>query len=163
MCLIISLDTIPGVGLLGQRSRSLGGKRPLLFSPHPSPLSCHHPQEVKRALYPSDLRSLRALVFWASTGGWGFPGGSVVKNLPASAGSLGQEDPLEKEMATHSSIFAWRISWTEELGRWQSLGSQRIRHDWATNQTTGGWGGMPWVPQWPLDPRPLPEQGEPRA
>ena len=71
----------------------------------------------KRALYPSDLRSLRGLVFWASTGSWGFPGGSVVENLPASTGALGQEDPLEKEVATHSSILAWRILWTEEPGR----------------------------------------------
>ena len=44
---------------------------------------------------------------------------------------LGQEDPLEKEMTTHSSIFAWRIPWTEEPSRLQSIGSQRIRHDWA--------------------------------
>ena len=48
----------------------------------------------------------------------GFPGGSVVRNLPAmqetQVQSLGQEDPLEKGMATHSSILAWRISWTEE-------------------------------------------------
>ena len=47
--------------------------------------------------------------------------------------SLGQEDPLEKGMATHSSILAWRIPWTEEHGRLQSLRSQRVRHDWATN------------------------------
>ena len=57
----------------------------------------------------------------------------MVKNLPAMqetrAGSLGQEDPLEKEMATHSSILAWRISWTEEPGVLQSLGSQRVRHN----------------------------------
>ena len=43
--------------------------------------------------------------------------------------SLGQEDPLEKEMATHSSILAWRIPWTEEPGGLQSMGSQRVRHD----------------------------------
>ena len=42
--------------------------------------------------------------------------------------SLGQEDPLEKEMATHSSILAWRISWTEEPGGLQSMGSQRVGH-----------------------------------
>ena len=47
--------------------------------------------------------------------------------------SLGQEDPLEKEMATHSSILAWRIPWIEEPGRLQSMGSQRIRHNWATS------------------------------
>ena len=46
---------------------------------------------------------------------------------------LGQEDPLEEGMATHSSILAWRIPWTEEPGRIQSMGLQRVRHDWATN------------------------------
>ena len=59
----------------------------------------------------------------------------MVKNLPAmqetQVRSLGQEDPLEKEMATHSSILAWGISWTEEPGRLQSMGSQRIGHDFA--------------------------------
>ena len=57
----------------------------------------------------------------------------TVKNLPAMqetwVPSLGQEDPLEKGMATHSSILAWRISRTEELGGLQSMGSQRVRHD----------------------------------
>ena len=43
--------------------------------------------------------------------------------------SLGREDPLEKEMATHSSILAWRIPWTEKPGGLQSMGSQRVRHD----------------------------------
>ena len=56
-----------------------------------------------------------------------------IKNLPASAGDIrdevqspGQEDPLEKEMATHSSILAWRIPWTEEPGGLQSMGLQRV-------------------------------------
>ena len=57
----------------------------------------------------------------------------IVKNLPAveetRVQSLGQEDPLEKEMATHSSILAWKIPWTEEPGRLQSMGSQRVGHD----------------------------------
>ena len=43
--------------------------------------------------------------------------------------SLGQEDPLKKKMATHSSILAWKIPWTEKLGRLQSMGSQRVRQD----------------------------------
>ena len=43
--------------------------------------------------------------------------------------SLGQEDPLEKEMAIHSSTIAWKIPWTEELGKLQSMGSQRVGHD----------------------------------
>ena len=47
--------------------------------------------------------------------------------------SLGREDPLEKEMAIHSSIIAWKIPWTEEPGRLQSMGSQRVEHDWATS------------------------------
>ena len=47
--------------------------------------------------------------------------------------SLGWEDLLEKEMATHSNILAWRIPWTEEPGGLQSMGSQRVRHDWATS------------------------------
>ena len=50
--------------------------------------------------------------------------------------SLGQENPLEKEMATHSSILAWRIPQTEEPGGLQSMGSQRIGHDWATTTFT---------------------------
>ena len=48
---------------------------------------------------------------------------------------LGQEDPLEPEMASHSSILAWRISWTEEPGRLQSIRSQRVRHDLVTQHT----------------------------
>ena len=58
-----------------------------------------------------------------------------VKNLPAiqetEVWSLGWENPLEKGMATHSGILAWRIPWTEEPGRLQSIQSQRVRHDWA--------------------------------
>ena len=66
----------------------------------------------------------------------------MVKNLPANEGDLGLilgwEDPLEKEMATHSSILAWEISWTEELDRLQSLGSQRAGDDLATEHTVRG-------------------------
>ena len=58
---------------------------------------------------------------------WDFPGGSVVKNPPAKqetgVRSLGQEAPLEEEMASHSSIFAWEIPWTEEPGGLQFMGS----------------------------------------
>ena len=57
----------------------------------------------------------------------------IVKCLPAmqtiQVQSLGQEDLLEKEMAIHSSILAWKIPWTEKPGRLQSMGSQRVRHD----------------------------------
>ena len=64
----------------------------------------------------------------------------MVKNPPALrkawVRSLGWEDPLEKGMAIHSSILAWRIPWTEEPGGLQSLGLQRIGHDWATKHST---------------------------
>ena len=60
----------------------------------------------------------------------------MVKNPPANVGDVGDtssipgwEDPLEKGMATRSSILAWEIPWTEEPGRLQSMGSQRVRHD----------------------------------
>ena len=57
----------------------------------------------------------------------------MLKNLSAmqetQVQSLGREDPLEKGMATHSSILDWRIPWTEEPGGLQSMGSQRVRHD----------------------------------
>ena len=57
----------------------------------------------------------------------------MVKHLPAmwetQVQSLGQEDLLEKEMATHSSVLAWEILWTEEPGRLQSMGLQRVRHN----------------------------------
>ena len=57
----------------------------------------------------------------------------TVKNLPAMletwVQSLGREDPMEKDMATHSNILAWRIPWTEESGGLQSVGSQRVRYD----------------------------------
>ena len=59
----------------------------------------------------------------------GFPGGSEVKAPACNLGHLGWEDSLEKEMATHSSILAWRIPWTEEPGGLQSMGSQRVGHD----------------------------------
>ena len=58
----------------------------------------------------------------------------MVKNPPAMqktwVQSLSWEDPLEEDMTTHSSILAWRIPWTEGLGRLQSMGSQRVEHDW---------------------------------
>ena len=62
-----------------------------------------------------------------------FPGGTDGKEPTCNAGDpgsiLGSEDPLEEEMATHSSILAWRIPWTEKPGGVQSTGSQRVRHD----------------------------------
>ena len=67
----------------------------------------------------------------------GFPGSSVVKNPPVKQETqvpfLGQKDTLEREMPPHCSILAWRSPWTEEPGGLQSLGLQRVRHNWVTN------------------------------
>ena len=81
------------------------------------------------SIFTSYSVSFLHCIFWTSyyfgyfTGGkikWDFPGGSVVKNLPVKqetqVQSLGWEEPLEKEMATHSSILAWKVPWTEEPG-----------------------------------------------
>ena len=68
----------------------------------------------------------------------GFPGGSVVKNPPAKqetwVQSLGQEDPLKKEMATHSIILAWEIPWTEKPDGPQSMGVSRVSHNQKIKQ-----------------------------
>ena len=68
----------------------------------------------------------------------------MVKNLTAMqetrVRSLGWEDPLEKGMATHSSILAWRIPWTEESGGLQSMGSQRVGHDCVTKHSMDTYG-----------------------
>ena len=65
-----------------------------------------------------------------------FLGAQMIKALPemreTRVRSLGRKDPLEKEMATHSNIFVWRIPWTEEPGVLQSMGSQRFGHNWVT-------------------------------
>ena len=68
----------------------------------------------------------------------GFPGGSALKNLPANAGDAGSIPELGRapgeEMATHSSLPAWEVPWTEESGGLQSMGSPRVGHNWATKQ-----------------------------
>ena len=66
-----------------------------------------------------------------------YPVAQTIKHLPTmretQVRSLGREDPLEKEMVTHSSSLAWKIPWTEKHGRLQSMGLQRVGHDWATS------------------------------
>ena len=84
-------------------------------------------------MYWENRENIHFLIFWLlSTMAQG------AKNLPAiqemRVWSLGLEDPLEDEMATHPSILAWRISQTEEPGGLQSTGLQRVRHDWVTKQ-----------------------------
>ena len=77
---------------------------------------------------------------WEKKNTWVSLVAQTVKNLPAKqetqVWSLGWEDRLEKGIETHSSILAWRIPWTEDSGGLQSMGSQRVRHDWATNTFT---------------------------
>ena len=72
-------------------------------------------------------------VFRGQEVGWASLVAQIVNNLPPKqetlVQSLGQEDPLEKGVANYSSILAWRIPWTEEPGRLQSMGLQRVRHD----------------------------------
>ena len=72
----------------------------------------------------------------------GFPGGSAwrihLQMQEMRIQSLGWEEPLEKGMATHSSILAWRIPWAEEPGGLQSKGSQRVRHNWVTEHVHSG-------------------------
>ena len=74
-----------------------------------------------------------ALRLLSSCGAWASLVAQMVKRLPAMletwVQSLGREDPLEKGMATHSSTLAWKIPWTEEPGRQQSMGSQGVGHD----------------------------------
>ena len=66
-----------------------------------------------------------------------------LKRLPPMRESLSQEDPLEKEMVTHSSILAWRIPWMEKPCRLQSMGLQRVGHNWATSPSPS-----PVIPIW---------------
>ena len=81
------------------------------------------------------LSSLGFIFFQSFT--WASPVAQMVKNLPAIwetwVWSLDWKDPLEEGIETHSSILAWRISWTEEPGGLQSKGLHRVRHDWETN------------------------------
>ena len=90
------------------------------------------------ASFSDDGTFTNILTFWVvfiSSNKWGFPGGSDSKESACNAGDLGlipsQEDPLEKGMVTHFSILAWRIPLTDEPGGLQSMGSQRVWHDWA--------------------------------
>ena len=70
----------------------------------------------------------------------GIPGDSAIENLPVlqemQIWFLGQEDPMVKEMVTHFSILAWKIPWTEEAGKLQSVVLQRVGHNWASKTFT---------------------------
>ena len=95
---------------------------------------------IKKRISISVTWDITFLTHWFSIY-WkvGLPRWQMVKHPPAVqetwVQSLRQEDPLEKEMATHSSTLAWKIPWTEEPGRLQSMGLQRVEHDWATSRS----------------------------
>ena len=92
----------------------------------------------------------------------GFPGALEGKastcNARDPAWSLGYEDPLEKEIATHSSTLAWKIPWTEELGRLQSMGLLRVGHDWVTSLSLFTF--MHWRRKWQPTPVFLPGESQ---
>ena len=96
-----------------------------------APLLIFHPKESVFVQYKKGLMNLIKIEVSS------FNVAEMVKNLPAVlktwVQSQVQEDPLEKGVATLSSILAWRIPWTEEPGRLQSMGLQRAGHDWVTN------------------------------
>ena len=103
-----------------------GGATSLREAKQPTP---NHTAHAEAELRPSDMHRASVLMDINHMA-------QVVKNPPAMpetqetwVQSLGQEDPLEKEMATHTSTLAWEIPWAEEPGRLQSMGSQRVRHD----------------------------------
>ena len=95
--------------------------------------SCYKGQHTEKAMFIIAQLSPCQLSFWYKSS----PEFQMVKNLPAMQETqvwcLGQEDPLEEGMATHSSILAWRIPWAEEPGGLQSMELQRVGHDWATS------------------------------
>ena len=107
------------------------------ISPVPGDVLCQ--PRISDALDRSGLLRSRILLFYyliALTTSEGFPSGSADKESACSAGdvgsTLGQEEPLEEEMAAHSCILSWEIPWTEEPDGLQSMGSQR--HDLVTEQ-----------------------------
>ena len=98
------------------------------------------PQKQSHSAQPPWMGAGRTWSTKSTPLGWGFPVAQVGKNLPVvqetQVPSLGLDDPLEKAMATHSSILACRIPWAEEPGGLQLMRLQRVRRDWATNTFT---------------------------
>ena len=121
--------------------RSLGQEVPWRRKWQPTPVLLPRKSHRRRSLV--SMGSQRVGHDWATSLSFflfsfyrGFPGSSANKEYVCNARDPcsipGSEDLLEKEMATHSSILAWRIPWTEEPGRLQAMGLQTIGHDWAT-------------------------------
>ena len=105
---------------------------PCMAKGMPSSWSQSHKESLEQSLDGSKLNTGQLIKTWISP-----LVAQMLKNLPAMQRpfqSLRRKDPLEEDMATHSSILVWRISWTEEPGRLQSTGLQRVGHDWVTKQ-----------------------------
>ena len=102
--------------------------------------SCLENPMDRRTCKPPSIGSQRVGHAWVTNTHFTSLVNQTVKNLPEVQETwfwvLGQEDPLEKEMATHSSILAWGIPWTKEPGGLQSTGSQRVRQNWVTSTFT---------------------------
>ena len=130
----------PWFSLLGLGSRGKSGSWSGDVT-SPSSLCLLHNRPINQKVLRQGITTLFRKLIDREDGGLGFPKGlpraslvaQIVKNLPAMqenrVRSLGQEDPLEKEMAIHSSILAWIIPWTEEPEGLQSMGSQRVVHN----------------------------------
>ena len=118
---------------MATHSSILAGTMPWIEEP--GGLQSMEPQQVRHNLACAHTH----LDIWSSNTKSSSLVAQRLKHLPAMweiwVRSLGQEDPLEKEMATHSSILAWRIPWTEEPGGLQSMGLQRVGHNWVTSPT----------------------------
>ena len=99
-------------------------------------------KEMKANVYRKSSHTVAAVIH-SLNGIWTSLVAQRVKHLPTMQETrvrfLGGEDPLEKEMATHSSTLAWKIPWTEEPGGLQSMGLQRVRHDWASFPSISKW------------------------
>ena len=120
--------------------------RPLCWWCHPAISSSVVPISFcPQSLPASESSPMSQLFAWGgqSTGVSSSLVAQRLKRLPAIretwVRSLGWEDPLEKEMATYSSILAWKIPWAEKPGRLQSIESKEVRHDWASNISLYNW------------------------
>ena len=121
--------SIPGSG----RSSGEGNGNPLQYSCLENPMDRGAQQATVHGVAESDTTEQSTMKQFCLELYYVFPDSSVGKESACNAGnqveSRGREDPLEKEMATHSSILVWKTPWTEKPGRLQSTGSKRVRHD----------------------------------
>ena len=135
---LFSLDKYPAMKLLdgmavAQCKESSCQYRRRGFDPWIGKIPWRRKLQATPVFLPGKSHGQRSVVICSNSVYLGFPGGSDGKESACNAGDLGskpgQEDPLKKGMATHSSILAWRTPWMEESGELQSMWSQRVGHD----------------------------------